>query len=412
MKRITVILALLCLLVVGITGCGTNTVLPTAEKIPEIEDAYDQYLSSYKEQLGFADQRIKDNLQTLKALNYKAYAYCSENYYVQSDVMNGDDPLTIKTFVQDGNVRREEYHGDTIAYVQVYNAGEDIYYEYDAAKDNIKKITNASQKGWNLAGYDYGYFPWKECNAVQGERSETELNNRKAELYDYDMGVNGYNGIWYDAEYGVPLQYTQGKWTEVYTVVPKTNFDTSVFTFDSAAPCVPITIEDIHSVQESETAGSSDSEEQANTGKLSLETLEKIPKFASVDMNGNEITNEVFSEYKLTLVNLWGTWCSPCVAEMPNLQKLYEKYGNQGLNIIGVTEDATGNEDLVQQIVETQGVTYTILYPDAQFYDDFVALCFTDPSSLLVDSEGNVLQIFTGDPGFDALDSAVGNSIQ
>lgn len=161
---------------------------------------------------------------------------------------------------------------------------------------------------------------------------------------------------------------------------------------------------------ESQNSKTSDSGEETDSELLSMKTMKKIPDFTCKDMNGNEIANEVFSDYKLTLVNLWGTWCNPCVAEMPKLQQLYEKYYDKGLNIIGVTEDATGNEDLVQKIVDTHGVTYTILYPDDQFYDDFVSICFSFPTSLLVDSEGNVLRIFEGDPGFDALDSAI-NSI-
>lgn len=411
MKRLTAILALLCLLVMGITGCGMMPPVSEKEMVPGIEEFYEQYLSSYQEQLGHVPEQIKNNLQTLKALHYKAYAYCSENYFVQANLMNGDEQKTTKTFVQRGNVRQEEYHGDDLTYVQVYNAIEDIYYEYDAFKDHVKKITSASQKGWNFAGYGYGYFPWNECNAVQGERSETELNGRKAELYDFDTGSNGYNGIWYDAEHGIPLQFSQGKWTEVYTVIPKTNFETSVFTFDQTSPCVPLELDDIQSAPENAAPDAANSGNETNPEKLSLEALDRIPAFTSPDMNGNQLTNEVFSEHKLTLVNLWGTWCSPCVAEMPKLQKLYEKYGDQGLNIIGVTEDAAGNEDLVRQIVETQGVSYIILYPDAQFYDDFVSLCFTFPSSLLVDGDGNVLQVFTGDPGFDALDTSVGNYI-
>lgn len=427
MKKL-LILVFTCLLLLSATACTQNEMgsdpgieetqgieeTPAIEEIPEIESMFENTLQQYTEQMGYEDKRLVQNFESLKALHYKAYAYCTRDYFVQTAIKNGDEERTIKTFVQDKNVRIEEYLGDKLAYVQVYTVDDDIYYEYDASSGDVKKITSAAQKCWDMGGYDYGFFQWKSCNAPQGERSETELNGRKAELYDYDMGTNGYNGVWYDAEYGIPMQFTQGKWTEVYTVVPRTSFDSTVFTFDLTMPSVPLSLSDIHSVNMS-SDGSSQNEmtDPADSdNKITLETLDRIPDFSATDMNGTQVSNEIFSEYKLTLVNLWGTWCSPCVAEMPDLQKLYEKYNEDGLNVIGVTEDAYGNEELIQKIVETQGVNYMILYPSDQFYDDFVSLCFSFPSSLLVDSDGKVLTTVMGVPGYEKLDGIVADALQ
>lgn len=125
--------------------------------------------------------------------------------------------------------------------------------------------------------------------------------------------------------------------------------------------------------------------------QYSLDTMQYIPEFQCVDSQGNAVTNDIFSDNKVTLVNLWGTWCGPCVAEIPALQSVYDRMKDKGVGVIGVVEDAQGNEDMVQEILSENGVTYTNIYPDEKFYDSFVSLCFTFPSSLIVDSQGNVI---------------------
>lgn len=125
--------------------------------------------------------------------------------------------------------------------------------------------------------------------------------------------------------------------------------------------------------------------------QYSLDTMQYIPEFQCVDSQGNAVTNDIFSQNKVTLVNLWGTWCGPCIAEIPTLQSVYERMKDKGVGVMGVVEDAQGNEDMVQEILSENGVTYTNIYPDEKFYDNFVSLCFTFPSSLIVDSQGNVI---------------------
>lgn len=134
-----------------------------------------------------------------------------------------------------------------------------------------------------------------------------------------------------------------------------------------------------------------DESEEIPDYQYSLDTMQYIPEFQCVDSQGNAVTNDIFSDNKVTLVNLWGTWCGPCVAEIPTLQSVYERMKDKGVGVIGVVEDAQGNEEMVQKILSECGVTYTNIYPDEKFYDDFVSLCFTFPSSLIVDNQGNVI---------------------
>ena len=56
----------------------------------------------------------------------------------------------------------------------------------------------------------------------------------------------------------------------------------------------------------------------------------------------------MFSDYDLTLVNVFTTWCSPCVKEIPELQELYKEMKDKGVGVAGVVLDTTdekGNQD-------------------------------------------------------------------
>lgn len=54
---------------------------------------------------------------------------------------------------------------------------------------------------------------------------------------------------------------------------------------------------------------------------------------------GDSIRIGAGTRQKLTLVNMWATWCGPCTAEFPHLQRLHEQYGPRGLRLIAVSTD-------------------------------------------------------------------------
>lgn len=83
--------------------------------------------------------------------------------------------------------------------------------------------------------------------------------------------------------------------------------------------------------------------------------------FSTVDLDGNPVDSEQFSEYDLILMNFWAYWCGPCVAEMPDLEKLHREYEN--VLFLGVSVDNLVPEE-TQLAVEQTGVTYPILLPD------------------------------------------------
>jgi len=127
--------------------------------------------------------------------------------------------------------------------------------------------------------------------------------------------------------------------------------------------------------------------EQQN-GEHTLSAMQEMPQFTLKDLDGNEIGNEIFGGYDLTMINIWGTFCGPCIDEMPDIQILYEEMQGNGVNVIGVVSDGLGNESEARRITEQQGARYTNLIPDQNFIDAFVSRTDVVPVSIFVNSKG------------------------
>jgi peroxiredoxin len=70
---------------------------------------------------------------------------------------------------------------------------------------------------------------------------------------------------------------------------------------------------------------------------------------------------------KVTLLNIWATWCIPCEREMPELQKLYEEYAPKGLHVAAVSIDSPGMEQPIRDFATQYHLTLDVLYdPDGR----------------------------------------------
>ena len=91
------------------------------------------------------------------------------------------------------------------------------------------------------------------------------------------------------------------------------------------------------------------------------------------------------------MINVWGTWCKWCVAELPDLEELNKEFEAQGCQIVGLCEDGwkEGKADKATQQLKDAGVTYiNVIAPES--YHDYISVSGY-PTSFFVDSKGNVL---------------------
>ena len=132
----------------------------------------------------------------------------------------------------------------------------------------------------------------------------------------------------------------------------------------------------------------------------------KFPEFKAKTVDGEDITSDVFKNSRLTVVNIGGSWCGPCVQEIPELQKLYENMKDQGVNVIGIAQDSTTDMDAVKEIIEQDKVTYQNIVPEDSIMDLILGVQ-AFPTTLFVDGEGNVVGRIEGRRNLEAFTQTV-----
>jgi peroxiredoxin len=89
------------------------------------------------------------------------------------------------------------------------------------------------------------------------------------------------------------------------------------------------------------------------------------------------------------VLNVWATWCPPCVEEMPSFQKLHEAYAEEGLRIVAISIDDPGAADLIRAFRATHGLTFEILHDPESMITDLLPR-FAVPQTLVIDRRGRI----------------------
>lgn len=150
---------------------------------------------------------------------------------------------------------------------------------------------------------------------------------------------------------------------------------------------------------------STDTSEDSSEKTKRSEEDEGILSLAAKDLDGNELTlGDCIRGNKVTMLNVWGTFCGPCIKEMPYLAELHEQYKGDGFGIVGITCDVLSDYDDGpilsaiadgKDIVESTGVTYPIIMETREMKEIF--LTSVVPVSYFVDSKGQLMgEIVTG----------------
>ena len=148
---------------------------------------------------------------------------------------------------------------------------------------------------------------------------------------------------------------------------------------DSSAPSSNQTDD----TQSNDSAASESSDGSAETFQLT---------FTAKDLDGNEVDQSLFANAKLTMMNIWATFCGPCINEMPELGELAAE-GGTDYQIIGVCADLNGTEDMLEdakEIVSQTKANYLHLQPAEDLYPVLTASSSV-PVTFFFDSEGKLV---------------------
>lgn len=123
------------------------------------------------------------------------------------------------------------------------------------------------------------------------------------------------------------------------------------------------------------------------------ETVAKtLPSFALLDANGNKLDLQRFKGKKV-FVNLWATWCPPCRAELPSIEKLYQAANHENVQFVLLSLD--NDFETAKQFVQKKGYSLPVFYPAGDVPDLFTVngipttFIFDEAGTLIAQREGS-----------------------
>lgn len=146
---------------------------------------------------------------------------------------------------------------------------------------------------------------------------------------------------------------------------------------------------------QSQEAAPSDSSQTGSGQQTDSTAAGILSQFSAQDLEGNSFDQTMLQGHTLTMVNVWATFCTPCINEMPDLGTLAQDYQDKGVQIVGLvsdvlTMDGTLDQDqmeLAREIVETTSANYTHLVPSEDLYF-LLGQISSVPTTFFVDENG------------------------
>lgn len=151
--------------------------------------------------------------------------------------------------------------------------------------------------------------------------------------------------------------------------------------------------------EKTETGSSTQETGQASGTGEELSSAEVV--FEGQDMEGNAVSSDLFSESRLTMINVWATYCSPCLNEMPELGELAQEYDPEEFQIIGIVSNVPEGADaekieLVEVLIEQTGAAYPHLLLNESLNGGLLADVTAVPTTFFFDQEGKLLDTVVG----------------
>ncbi len=146
---------------------------------------------------------------------------------------------------------------------------------------------------------------------------------------------------------------------------------------------------------EEKTAAEPEQEEAKSAG-VSEDAL--FGMFETVTLDGEEADQSIFEKADLTMVNIWATYCQPCISEMPDLGELAQEYADKGVQIVGIIADVSfASDSAATAIVNYTKADYTHLVSSQSLISAYLSEVQVVPTTVFVDSEGvQVGEVYSG----------------
>ena len=126
--------------------------------------------------------------------------------------------------------------------------------------------------------------------------------------------------------------------------------------------------------------------------ELTRSVMSAAPDFTLRTMAGPNLRLQE-QRGRVVLINFWATWCGPCQQEMPQLNKLYDKYHAAGFVLLGVNVDDDANH--AAEVANKLGLRFPVLFDSDKTVSKLYNLA-TMPSTVVIDRDGKIRYIHKG----------------
>lgn len=145
-------------------------------------------------------------------------------------------------------------------------------------------------------------------------------------------------------------------------------------------------------------------EENAAEENQTEEIQEEAPyvlTFEASDIAGEAVTSECFAQSKLTMINVWATYCGPCLNEMPALAEISDAYDTAEFQLIGIISDVAEDAEAEQlaeakELIAQTGADYTHLLLNESLYRNLLSSVSAVPTTFFVNQKGELLGYVMG----------------
>ena len=386
-KRVISILAMLGL-TSGIAEAGSNPV--TAEEVMK---------------------KAKDVVTSYKTLSYQA---------VFEEMPNDSEMLLLErdadaVFVPVRRQQDQTYSGSVSRFLLLRNReglfkiaagldGEHHYFvdfrlEKVRLRDPRKEVGKAQSGGGTLSTA-HPFFVNGEFPGVYGDTSVKLLNSAEIDgerCYRIEASNGDYVSVfWIDEDEWVLRAQSDSRPSESGRITQTTRYQVDInpdFRNVSFVPDLPEGFRDMTVAElKAEQAAKRAEYYRNNPRKLSVEVGEQLEDWELKDLDGNayRLSDQ---RGKVVLMDFWSTWCGPCKAAMPSMQKLHDKYKDQGLQLFGISMWERDPED-APEFVEDVEYSYQFLLNGDELGERFDIPSI--PTFMLVDKEGKLSMFHIG----------------
>ena len=127
-------------------------------------------------------------------------------------------------------------------------------------------------------------------------------------------------------------------------------------------------------------------------GQTALKPGSLAPDFKLNDLNGKAFKSSQL-QGNVVLVDLWATWCEPCIADIPMLNRLHEKFGSRGLKVIGIAVESGWAKDIKPHVAKL-GIKYPVLVGTEKIVEQYEMIGF--PTTYLIGGDGKLVKKYLG----------------